>query len=155
MRAPEDSTNQTLRDKYIPPAKVAMLCAGTKIAYRGCWEYETPRGGQANEPYIMICWRENGKLVSGKTSTLAARLWLLQGGEIKEGFEVHHICRNGRCHNPDHLQILTAEEHKAIHAADRDAAKFAREHADEIADELERKGFIHGVVIFTDNEEED
>lgn len=34
-------------------------------------------------------------------------------GPIPEGYEVDHICRNRNCINPEHLQLLTTEQHKA------------------------------------------
>ena len=32
-------------------------------------------------------------------------------GELPEGKEIHHLCRNRRCVNPEHLTALTRAEH--------------------------------------------
>ena len=31
---------------------------------------------------------------------------------------IHHVCRNARCVNPDHLRALPADEHRAMHAVE-------------------------------------
>jgi len=36
-------------------------------------------------------------------------------GEIQDGFEVHHLCKNTRCINPDHLAAHTLLAHRAQH----------------------------------------
>lgn len=37
--------------------------------------------------------------------------WELERGSVPEQHEVHHVCRNRACVNPDHLQVLTRSEH--------------------------------------------
>ena len=39
-------------------------------------------------------------------------IWMQQRGDIPEGYEVDHICRNRACCNIDHLQLLTVSDHK-------------------------------------------
>lgn len=36
-------------------------------------------------------------------------------GPIPEGNEIHHVCGNPRCVLPDHLESLTAAEHRVRH----------------------------------------
>lgn len=38
--------------------------------------------------------------------------WEEKHGEIPDGFEVDHLCRNRACCNTEHLQLLTVSEHK-------------------------------------------
>ena len=39
-------------------------------------------------------------------------IWMQERGDIPEGYEVDHICRNRACCNVDHLQLLTVSDHK-------------------------------------------
>jgi hypothetical protein len=36
-------------------------------------------------------------------------------GEIPEGWHVHHLCEQGRCINPTHLEALSPTDHMALH----------------------------------------
>jgi HNH endonuclease len=36
-------------------------------------------------------------------------------GGIRAGHQVHHLCENKRCVNPDHLCQVSREEHRRIH----------------------------------------
>lgn len=39
-------------------------------------------------------------------------VWETSNGDIPEGFEVDHTCRNRACQNVEHMQLLTVSEHK-------------------------------------------
>lgn len=39
-------------------------------------------------------------------------------GEIPDGFELHHFCRNGLCVNPFHTDPITESEHSKLHLPD-------------------------------------
>lgn len=60
------------------------------------------------------------------------RLWkahrlsfLWNKGPVPDGYEVHHRCYSKRCVNPDHLQVVTSEEHHQIEAEYRRRRKAA------------------------------
>ncbi|WP_397334648.1 HNH endonuclease signature motif containing protein [Paenarthrobacter nitroguajacolicus] len=36
-------------------------------------------------------------------------------GSIPQGLQIDHVCRVRRCVNPDHLQVVTAEQNKLLH----------------------------------------
>ena len=46
---------------------------------------------------------------------------LVHGKGTLDGLDCHHICRLRTCMNVDHMEGLTAEEHAAVHAAEREA----------------------------------
>lgn len=39
-------------------------------------------------------------------------VFILYKGEIPDGYEIDHKCRNRKCCNPDHLQLLSIRDHK-------------------------------------------
>lgn len=69
----------------------------------GCWEWQrgrdekgygqTQRGGQCQKAHRYV-WRQ-------------------QRGELAPGQQLHHVCGNKACVNPDHLEVLTDYEHRA------------------------------------------
>ena len=78
-----------------------------KILPNGCWEWI---GAKLKKPYgnygqIRIGTRENNKLKRAHVIS-----YILYKGEIPNGKEIYHICRNTLCVNPDHLQAITHEE---------------------------------------------
>jgi hypothetical protein len=53
-----------------------------------------------------------GKLrIDSKDHWLHRLSWELTNGPIPEGYQIDHICRNRRCINPNHLQLLSLESH--------------------------------------------
>lgn len=51
----------------------------------------------------------NGKLV---LMMYHRYMWIKANGEIPEGHEVDHMCKNRACCNPEHLQLLLSSEHR-------------------------------------------
>ncbi len=47
------------------------------------------------------------KTVSGRTTTAQRAAWLLLRGDIPDGLEVDHLCRNRCCVNVAHLELVT------------------------------------------------
>jgi len=77
------------------------------------WKYTMPTEG---------CWhwigdlQKNGygRLGVGRKHHLAHRIsYRLFNGEIPDGLEIDHLCRNRSCVNPDHLETVTRRVNQA------------------------------------------
>lgn len=73
----------------------------SRIKFVGtCWEWDAP---DTSNGY--------GNLYVGRKRMRAHRLsYEVFVGEIPEGLEIDHLCRNRACCNPDHLEPVTARE---------------------------------------------
>jgi len=67
-----------------------------------CWNWI---GLKSNTGYGLV------QLFRGKQ--VAAHRWMF--GPVEEGKELHHICENRACINPDHLVEVTDKEHRLLH----------------------------------------
>lgn len=68
-----------------------------------CWNWSRSMGSHGY-----------GQAWDGITVRLAHRCaWELAHGRIPDGLTVDHLCRNRRCCNPGHLQLLTNQENAA------------------------------------------
>ena len=65
------------------------------------------------------CWNWTGAISAGSYGSIyyegrmqkAHRvIWRLERGEIPDGLQIDHLCRNRRCINPDHLEVVTQSE---------------------------------------------
>ncbi len=78
----------------------------------GCWTYI----GQRNKGGY-------GRVRSGRGQVVAHRVTYEHFvGEVPEGLELDHLCRNPSCCNPDHLEAIT-------HSENMKRATYAREAA--------------------------
>ena len=83
------------------------------LTEKGCWEWQ----GTQTFGY--------GQFYNGKKMALAHR-WAyesLTGNSIPKGLQIDHLCRNRKCVNPAHLEVVTNRENvlrgigvTAIHA---------------------------------------
>ena len=88
-----------------------------RLTKSGCWQ--VPAVSMNNRGY-PLGWDSTPREEGGqKVATKHRIAWkVVTGKSIPNNREVHHKCRNQRCINPDHLQIVTKEQHRKIHAAD-------------------------------------
>lgn len=49
-------------------------------------------------------------------------------GKIPKGLHGHHVCKVKACVNPDHISIVTAEEHGKIHSSDPENGQSQKTH---------------------------
>lgn len=76
--------------------------AATKYRANGeCWETTYSIGTHG---YGQVGWWENGR---SRVTTAHRAAWTYHNGPIPEGMTIDHICRNRKCVNPSHLQLLT------------------------------------------------
>lgn len=81
--------------------RIARLMARVnKIEETGCWEWTGSKniGG----------YGQSG--LKGKSNLAHRTAYLLLKGEIPEGLDLDHLCRNRACVNPDHLEPVTRKE---------------------------------------------
>lgn len=72
-----------------------------------CWNWQGPLDRYG---YGVSRVRTRG----GNQAIGAHRLaYLLLRGDIPDGLQVDHLCRNIACVNPDHLEVVTQQENKA------------------------------------------
>ena len=58
-------------------------------------------------------WTDNGygRICHQYTRTSAHRfVYELYNGEIPKGLQIDHLCRNRKCVNPEHLELVTCKE---------------------------------------------
>jgi len=106
-----------------------LATRGRKIADDRFYE----RLGEKIQPMPNGCWAWKGDLDTragpfhfGVGSTPAYRVvWTILRGDIPEGWEIHHLCGNAGCCNPDHLEPMDPHDHDHEHVALRRSNKVA------------------------------
>lgn len=63
------------------------------------------------------------KKTNGVLEMYHRTIWRLSNGEIPDGYEIDHICRNRACCNIEHLQILHGTDHTVKTNRDRYASR--------------------------------
>lgn len=86
-----DDNSQTL---------VRLLSFVEKDVESGCWLW---CGAMAKGGYGSFWW--NGKSVSAHRAS-----YVLHYGEVPDGLEIDHLCKQRKCCNPLHLEAVTHEE---------------------------------------------
>jgi hypothetical protein len=57
-------------------------------------------------------WKDYTQItIGGKNYWLHRLSWKLHYGPIPDGYQIDHICRNRKCINPKHLQLLKPGSH--------------------------------------------
>lgn len=56
-------------------------------------------------------------------------IWEKYNGSLPKGYEVHHLCGNRACCNPEHLQAIEGHEHTVLGNRERYAARLKKARA--------------------------
>lgn len=77
-----------------------------KILVDDCWIWNGSLRSQSTG-YGGIWWK-------GKTWNVHRLVYELLIGAVPAGKQLHHTCRNRRCCNPSHMEVLTIAEHRKV-----------------------------------------
>ena len=83
----------------VSEAVLAKIASRVRIVASGCWEWQ----GVMQKGYGRIIVKDYPVYIH----RLAAHV---VHGDIPDGMEVDHLCKNRSCCNPSHLEIVTARE---------------------------------------------
>jgi len=99
-----------------PVARFASFVAVDSSA-DACWLWTGALSSQGQYPGF---WLDNGFVYAHRYS------YVTTFGAIPDDWHIHHICGNRRCVRPDHLEALSPEAHRALHAREWAAKRIER-----------------------------
>lgn len=75
------------------------------ITSSGCWEWQGPK---SHNGYGVLSLPQNLKeLLGSRVHRITYQIYV---GDIPEGLQLDHLCRNRPCVNPQHVEPVTAKE---------------------------------------------
>lgn len=80
-------------------------------AQTGCWNWIGPMGGGG----------KNYSFFAYGTGHVVAYRWFV--GDIPDGYQIDHLCRNTKCVNPSHIEAVTSQENHRRFEATRTHCK--------------------------------
>jgi HNH endonuclease len=84
---------------------IEELLDGLEIDFEtDCWNWIRTPNWKRERGYRMVCYK-------GKEWRAHRLIYSLLVGEISKYLDLHHICRNKACCNPDHLEAITKKDH--------------------------------------------
>ena len=70
-----------------------------------------PGFGHENQDGYVRIW-DKPKPEGGKLVMRHRWFWELEHGPIPDGYEINHLCKNRRCCNVEHLEMLRRKDHR-------------------------------------------
>lgn len=100
---PEALLNAPLGYVYVP-LEVMLERFWSKVhknTSTGCWDWLSSLsiGG-----YGRLAYKAMGVNYAHRFS------WLIHGNKIPSGLQIDHLCRNRKCVNPDHMEVVSSRE---------------------------------------------
>jgi hypothetical protein len=86
-------------EKFRDPALIRRLVERSMVDENGCWVID----GHLTTGYGLIAW-EGERYLAHRASYYAFV------GDVPEGLDLDHLCRNRTCINPKHLEPVTRSE---------------------------------------------
>lgn len=83
------------------PARISSKF--TKDDLSSCWEWHAAVCEKGRAVYGLVHYE-------GKIRMAHRVIYELLVGPIPEGLQLDHLCQNGRCVNPEHLEPVTSKE---------------------------------------------
>jgi len=78
---------------------IERIITGVVMTDSGCWEWT----GHKNHGYGQIT-------VEKRTVRTHRLIYKFFHGELVEGLQINHLCKNKACQNPDHLEQVSPRE---------------------------------------------
>ena len=127
---------------YLRSSVLARFWDKVEVVDSGCWEW---RGGLATNGYGRF------NLGNGKSAPAHRITYNLFKGDIPEGLEPDHLCRNRKCVNPDHIEAVTRRENimRGLLPATNRNLQLSKTHCpqghsyDEINTYIDSRGYRH------------
>ncbi len=97
-------TNRILMAEAEDFAPSLVLFIAANQDNNGCWKWDGPcRGGVDGNRYSGVQFR-------GKTWYVHRLVYAIFNGDLMDGKQIDHLCRNRRCVNPAHLEQVEGIE---------------------------------------------
>lgn len=74
-------------------------------------------GSENEDGYVRVL--DKPRSVGGRLVMRHRAVWETFKGEIPKGYEIDHKCKNRRCCNVEHLQLLSTSEHRSKDNSER------------------------------------
>ena len=83
--------------RTIPENRKARFMARVEIRENGCWYWL----GAINKTGYGV------SSIDGQKTLAHRAFWIFENGQVPEGMDLDHLCRNRACINPEHLEVVT------------------------------------------------